>query len=65
MGLVRKLREWSGDGSTGGCVGFASGFSGRQLGNEASYARSAFRNFGDPDYRFNLFGFRPARSSVP
>ena len=33
----------------------------------ANYARSAFRydEYGYPDYRFNGFGFRPARSSVP
>ena len=74
--MVGSVWEWTWDwyGSYGSGVvtyprGAASGSlrvsRGGSWGNEASYARSAFRNFGDPDYRFNLFGFRPARSSVP
>ncbi len=74
--MVGNVWEWTWDwyGSYGSGVvtdprGAASGSlrvsRGGSWGNEASYARSAFRNFGDPDYRFNLFGFRPARSSVP
>ena len=33
--------------------------------DEAINARSAYRNFNNPDYRNYYFGFRPARSPVP
>ena len=56
MGLVRKLREWSDDGSTGGCVGFASGFSGRQLGQ-----RGLLRPLGVPELRRPGLPVQPLR----
>ena len=31
----------------------------------ANYARSAYRTYNIPDYRYSDLGFRPARSSVP
>ena len=33
--------------------------------HEAILARSAYRNYRNPDFRRNIIGFRPARSSVP
>ena len=44
MGLGRKLWEWGGDGSTGGCFGFVSGVPGRQLAQ-----RGQLLPLGEPD----------------
>ena len=57
MGLVRKLWEWGGNGSTGGCFGFVSGEPGRQLlrrGQQRPLGEPVQHQPGPPDQLLRL-----------